>query len=239
MSVLWLIRHGQAGTRVNYDQLSELGLKQATLLGAHLAAEEVRFDLIVTGALQRQRQTAQLAVESLRAAGIPCPEVEVDSRWNEFDLDAVYAGIAPQLARDDPAFRAHYEQLQAQISSGELIIHRRWTPADTGIVRAWVSGRYGYDGESWLDFTSRVAAACDSILDRMNGGSNAAVFTSATPLAVTMRRAVPLEPLHIMRLAGESLNTNLTLLKLNEGALHLLCFNAVPHLREPALRTCR
>ena len=44
MSVLYLIRHGQAGTREHYDTLSELGRAQARLLGEHLAAQGVRFD---------------------------------------------------------------------------------------------------------------------------------------------------------------------------------------------------
>jgi broad specificity phosphatase PhoE len=239
MSLLWLIRHGQAGARDDYDRLSELGREQAALLGAHLGAEGVRFHRVVTGALRRQRETAQLAIEAMRKAGAACPDPEVDARWNEFDLDAVYAGLAPRLALDDAAFGAHYARLRESIANGEPHLHRQWTPADTAIVRAWIEGRYAYEGESWLEFNRRVLAAGDELLASMDGDVNVAVFTSATPAGITLRRTAPLEPLHVLRLAGAALNTSMTLLDFREGAPHLFCFNTTPHLPRRALRTFR
>ena len=84
MSSVYLIRHGQAGTRGHYDALSDLGRRQAYLLGQHLAAQQVPFKAFIAGCLNRQRQTAeevwragaqlQRASRSLRSisrAGIP------------------------------------------------------------------------------------------------------------------------------------------------------------------------
>ncbi len=59
MSVVYLVRHGQAGTRENYDSLSDLGRRQARRLGEHLAAQGVRFDAAWSGSLARQRATAE------------------------------------------------------------------------------------------------------------------------------------------------------------------------------------
>ena len=47
------------------------------------------------------------------------PEVVVDQRWSEFDLDQVYAGIGPLLAREDERFRLDYEQLQREVIDPE------------------------------------------------------------------------------------------------------------------------
>ena len=58
MSNIYFIRHGQAGTRDLYDSLSELGRRQARLLGEHLVSQEIEFAAAYVGALARQQQTA-------------------------------------------------------------------------------------------------------------------------------------------------------------------------------------
>ena len=44
LSAVYLIRHGQAGPRNDYDRLSDLGQRQAELLGAKLVAQRIRVD---------------------------------------------------------------------------------------------------------------------------------------------------------------------------------------------------
>ena len=105
MSVLYLIRHGQAGLRHDYDTLSDLGRTQARLLGEHPAAQQVRLSAVYSGALKRQRETAREVLGAMEAAGIAAPPAQIDEHWNEFDLDAVYAAIAPRLAAEDAEFR--------------------------------------------------------------------------------------------------------------------------------------
>lgn len=63
--MLYLIRHAQAGPRGNYDELSPLGLQQAQMLGLHFAQQNLHFDAIYTGGLQRQQDTARLVNEHL------------------------------------------------------------------------------------------------------------------------------------------------------------------------------
>ena len=63
MSVIYLVRHGQASFgAADYDVLSELGHRQAALVGAELRARGVRVDLAVSGTLRRQRETAATAL---------------------------------------------------------------------------------------------------------------------------------------------------------------------------------
>ena len=57
MTTLYLVRHGQASFKAaNYDQLSELGYRQAAWLGEHFAARGIVFSRAVCGTLERQRQ---------------------------------------------------------------------------------------------------------------------------------------------------------------------------------------
>ncbi len=231
---LFLIRHGQAGNRDDYDRLSPLGCEQAQRLAAYLRREGLTFDRCIAGGLRRQKETAAIVAEAL---GLQAP-IEEDPRWSEFDLDQVYAALAPRIAAEDPAFRAHYEELLARMRSGEDGIHRQWTPADTQVVRAWVEGRYPFDGESWPAFLDRVHAALADAARSPVG--RVAIFTSATPVGISVASTFGSRaPQHILRLAGAALNTNFTVLDVREGSPALACFNAVPHLDEPRLRTFR
>jgi broad specificity phosphatase PhoE len=103
-----LIRHGQAGSRLAYDDLSEIGREQSRALGALFRERNVRFDAIVAGGLNRRRFTAN---EIVAAMGEP-RDIVIDERWSEFDLDKVYSGIGPLLAAENDRFRLDYEQLQ-------------------------------------------------------------------------------------------------------------------------------
>lgn len=238
MSTLYLFRHGQAGTRDHYDKLSETGQLQSQLLGEYLAADSVRIDFFYTGELRRQQETARQIVEAYRRAGVDVPEPTVDPHWNEFDLDGVYQGIAPQMARDDETFRAHYEELQREAALAGSAVHRRWTASDIAVVRAWIEGRYSYDGESWNDFTTRVRNARRNIL-RHDENATIAVSTSATPIGIWTGLAMDLHPRYIMRTAGVLHNSSYNVFRLRDGEISLFSLNNIPHLKEPALRTFR
>lgn len=240
MSFLYLFRHGQAGTRDNYDNLSELGRQQADRLGEYLAAQRVEFARAYTGVLTRQRQTADATVGAYRGAGVPFPDPELVPSWNEFDLDDVYGELAPMLARDDESFRREFETLVAEVrASGgaeTADVHRKWSPCDIQVVEAWVHQRYPYSGESWNAFRERVCSVRTAMDD---GEVNIAVFTSATPISVLAGLTLDIEDHRVLRLAGAMYNSSITVLRLCAGQLRLLTFNAVPHLVDAAMRTHR
>lgn len=238
MSSLYLFRHGQAGSRDDYDTLSGVGTQQATLLGRYLAGQRLRFNAFFTGELKRQRETAKRIHAELIASGLDVPEPVADPRWNEFDLDAVYRGIAPQLAADHAEFRAWYEALQKEAADPASTVHRKWTQSDIEVVRAWIDGRYQYEGESWLEFRARVTSAF-AMLETFGPGDMVAVSTSATPIGVWMGMAFPLSGRHIMRAAGALYNASITSFRIRDGEPHLFTFNHIPHLDAPELRTFR
>ncbi|MGJ5813368.1 histidine phosphatase family protein [Paludibaculum fermentans] len=239
MSTIYLFRHGQAGLRDDYDRLSELGHEQARRLGAWISAERLQFDQVIIGGLRRQRETAEAALAALHEAGLPPAEVRHDSSWNEFDLDVVYDGIAPQIAAADAEFRAELEEQLRMIQAGDGAIHRKWTRADTAVMRAWIEDAYPCPGESWGGFVDRIRAAGEEFR-RLPHDARVAVFTSATPISIWGAAAFDSRnPTHIMKLAASAVNSSITVMHWRQDELFLALFNAAPHLTEPRLRTFR
>jgi broad specificity phosphatase PhoE len=251
LSTVYLVRHGQAGTRDAYDSLSELGERQAQLLGEHFISQGIRFTDTYAGALTRQQQTAEQIGAAYADAGVSFPPVRIDSGWDEFDLGRVYREIAPLLAAEDPEFLREYDEMreQVRVSQGApgARIHRRWMPCDTKVVEAWLAGRYRYGGETWDQFRERVAAcrlkmerqANDARQENNARQENILVVTSATPLAIWTGLSLEISDERVMRLAGAVYNASYTILRLRKEQLRLFTFNAVPHLAGLGLCTHR
>ena len=240
MSTVYLVRHGQAGTRDAYDSLSELGKRQARLLGEHFVTQGIRFSSAYVGALIRQQLTAGQISAAYADTGLSFPSITVDAGWDEFDLGRVYREIAPQLAADDFEFRREYEEMREQVRASGAAhgarIHRKWLPCDTEVVEAWLAGRYPYSGETWDQFRERVAACR---LKMPDARENILVVTSATPVAIWTGLSLEISDERIMRLAGAVYNASYTTLRLRKEQLRLFTFNAAPHLAASGLCTHR
>lgn len=232
MSVLYLVRHGQAGTRENYDSLSDVGREQARLLRDHFASQHVEFEAVYSGALSRQRATAEEV--------LPGAKIIVDEGWNEFDLAQVYAGMAPHLMAADDDFRREYEEMQDAIKANPSAhhhpVHRRWNDCDKKVVWAWVESRFEYSGESWPSFVSRIHRALSRVTHHEG---NAIVFTSATPIGVCAAHTLGLEDGRAMWLAAVLLNASFSTLRIRGDEIRLFSLNNAPHLADLALRTFR
>ena len=242
MSNVYFVRHGQAGTRDAYDSLSELGRRQARLLGEYLVSQGVEFAAVYVGGLERQRETAAAVGGAYADAGLAFPEPTLDRGWDEFDFHHIYNELAPLLCEEDAEFRREYEevgeQVRASAGAHDAEVHRRWRPSDTKVVEAWVGGRYAYGGETWEQFVSRVSA-CHLLGGEERPRENVLVFTSATPTAIWTARALGISDGGVRRLAAVLENTSYTVLQLRGEEMLLLTFNAVPHLTAPELRTRR
>ena len=235
MSKVYLIRHGQAGTRHHYDTLSELGRRQARLLGEYLAGEGIVFDAAYSGGMERQRQTSAEVAGAYAEAGLAFPEIAVHDAWREFDLDHIYRAMAPQLCAADAEFQREYEAMREQARASESAeVHRQWTPCDRQIVEAWLQEKFPYDGESWKAFQQRVVTAP---ITGDNG--RIAVFTSATPAAIWAGRALDIHDMRALRIAGVLHNASITVLRVRGEDVQLFSMNEVPHLTRPEWRTHR
>ena len=242
MSNIHLVRHGQAGTRDNYDSLSDLGQQQAQLLGEYFLAERLEFTVVYSGSMERQQQTASAIKNVYDQAGVSFPTVTVDDQWNEFDLTDIYRELGPKLSEIDEEFRTEYEEMRREIKQNigvmDAPVHRHWRPCDTKMVDAWISGAFPYGGETWKEFQERVSA-CLFNVERLPPRANVLVSTSATPTGVLTGLALGLTDARVRQLAGVLYNSSYTTLRLRDERLQLFQFNAVPHLTTPELRTFR
>jgi broad specificity phosphatase PhoE len=242
LSRVYLIRHGQAGTRKAYDALSDLGRRQARLLGEYFVSRKIRFATAYRGELKRQQLTAEEVRLAYDEAGECFPEVVPHSGWNEFDLDHIYRALAPRLCDEDPEFEKEYREMVTQARAGAkehgAEVNRRWMPCDRKVVLAWIAGKHAYEGESWQAFRERVAD-CRSALETVDDDANVIIFTSATPIAVWTALAMEIHDERAMRLAGVLHNASCTVVKVVGDEIRLHSFNGVPHLEATELRTYR
>jgi broad specificity phosphatase PhoE len=105
-------------------------------------------------------------------------------------------------------------------------------------VSAWISGRYAYTGETWLQFCERVAS-CRLDVGNSQRRENIVVFTSATPIAIWTGMSLDICDGRLMQLAGALYNASYTVMRLRDKQLRLFTFNAAPHLSALGLRTHR
>lgn len=238
MGDIYLIRHAQAGSRDNYDLLSELGREQARLLGKHFVAQGVDLATVYSGGMRRQRETAEIACGVLARAGLRAPDVITDERWNEFSLISVYRAIAKRMMKDDAEFARDIREMQDAIARDPHTTGGAVGRCDQAVIRAWMENRYSdYDGEAWSSFRERIEARAAD-LSTNNSEKAIAIFTSATPVAIIAGASLGLADEKLRSLLGVIYNTSVSMMRARNGELRLFTFNSTPHL-SASVRTFR
>jgi broad specificity phosphatase PhoE len=232
MSIIYLIRHAQAGTRENYDLLSELGQQQAKLLGEYFAGQGIGFSTVIAGGMRRQQHTAELVCNALSQAGMQMPDPVVDKRWNEFTLKDVYEGICTRMIADSAEFASDFQEMQELLKRDPHAVRGAAGRCDAAVIRAWMGNHYpDYQGESWQAFKARIVSRVQDLPD---GGNEQiiAIFTSATPVAITTSYALELSDEKLLSVLGVIANSSVTVTQKNGDDLRLFSFNSTPHLND-------
>src|ERR1041384_3964402 len=245
MSTIYFIRHAQAGSRDNYDLLSDLLWWHAKKLGEHFAEQGITLRAVYAGGMRRQRETAELACEAIVRAGLFAPDVVVDERWNEFSLISVYRRLAKLMMKEDAAFARDIREMQEAIArdphttGGAVVEAIARDPHTTGgavgrcdqaVIRAWMENRYpDHEDESWSSFRTRITT-CSKALEANNSDAAIAIFTSATPIAIVASAALGLTDDKLLSILGVIYNTSISAFRERNGELRLFTFNATPHL---------
>ena len=117
MSVIYFIRHGQASFGSNnYDQLSDLGKRQAGLLADFFKRQGLTFHAAYMGDMERQKQTAAITLDGIMVQGCESRQ-HVTSDFNEHDTHSILKAQIPEMLEEDPSlgedlpkiFSAHKE----------------------------------------------------------------------------------------------------------------------------------
>jgi broad specificity phosphatase PhoE len=228
---IYFIRHGQAGSRDNYDLLSDCGRQQARSLGEHFLANGVELSAVYAGGMRRQRETAEIACDVLTKGGGVAPDVTTDERWNEFSLITVYRALAKRMMKEDADFARDIAEMQKAIALDPHTTGGAVGRCDQAVIRAWIDNRYpDYEGEAWSSFRSRIEACAIDIASTNDSQQAIAIFTSATPIAITAGAALGLNDEKLLSLLGVIYNTSVSVMRARNGGLRLFTFNATPHL---------
>jgi broad specificity phosphatase PhoE len=239
LSFVYFIRHAQAGSRDNYDVLSDAGREQARLLGEHFASHRIELSAVYSGSMRRQNETAAIACEVIARSGLPVPEITVEKRLDEFSLISVYRALAKRMMKEDEAFERDIREMQEIIAGDPHATGGAVGRCDQAVIRAWIENRYpDYEGESWINFKTRVQVSPGDLNLNGDSGTAVAVFTSATPVAIHAAAALGLPDEKLLNILGVIYNSSISVLRMRGGESRLFTFNSTPHL-PPALRTFR
>jgi broad specificity phosphatase PhoE len=220
-----LIRHGQASFGgPDYDVLSEAGRMQSIIVGRELSQRHLRVELVLSGSMRRQLDTAEPAGTLLER------EVLVDARWNEYDMDDILTHHSTTDARanqDPDAESISSVQFQALLED-----------ALAGWIEAGPATRVR---ESWPAFASRITAATGELASELPSGSTGIVFTSGGVIAALCSAALQYPDQSLIAYNRVAVNTGITKLITGRRGLSLVSFNEHGHLEHtnPPLVTYR
>ncbi|MEL7045575.1 MAG: histidine phosphatase family protein, partial [Pseudomonadota bacterium] len=215
MAAIYLIRHGQASFgSENYDRLSELGQRQATLTGEYLASTGLRFDAAYCGRLERQRHTGELAL----AAQPEAPDLHVDARLDEVRNDEHLEFLLPKVLEQNPELRA--------IVDAGLGSSKRFQKVIDAVFNYWVSPECDVPAiQSWEEYSSDVRGVLDDIISAQGSGKTTAVFTSGGTIAVMVAAVLGLPGTKTYQLYEPVFNCSVTELFYSGDRVSLSYFN--------------
>ena len=214
MGTLYLVRHGQASFGAeDYDQLSDLGHRQAVRLGEYFRQKGLLFDAVLTGTLRRHAQTWTGIAEGAGLAHTPL-------LWpglNEYDSEAVIKAIHPHpLEKPDTPelYRNHFRLLRDGLT--------QWM---NGVVSP--HGMPDYD-----DFRHGVVSALDHIRTQHSG--NVLIVSSGGPISTAVGHVLGTTPETTIELNLRIRNSAVTEFAFTPKRHMLLTFNTLPHLDDAA-----
>ncbi|HEX4353362.1 MAG TPA: histidine phosphatase family protein [Polyangiales bacterium] len=238
MSQLLLVRHGQAAAfSDDSDRLTELGERQAALLGEYFVSRTVQFDQVIVGGLRRHVQTEAQVAAAYARAGLAWPNAESAPGWNEYDAQSIMRALSEALPARDPDFKKLVDDFQRAGDGPER--NRYFQRMFEVLMAHWVAGDVEAPGvESFEAFHARVSSAFDAVV-QAEGSRRVVVFSSGGPIGVSIQRALRSPKPVGLELNWRVRNTSLTEFLFARNRLSLDLFNAVPHLVDERLQSFR
>lgn len=213
MGNLYLVRHGQASFgAVDYDNLSDLGVRQSVRLGEYFAQKGIAFDAVITGSLRRHTQTWKAIAQG---AGLSHTAL-VWPGLNEYDSESVIQAIHPQPLQkpDTPeVYRHHFRLLRDGL-------------------RQWMNGVVSPKGmPSYTEFVQGISSALDHV--RNNCSGNVLLVSSGGPISTAVGHLLGTTPETTIELNLRIRNSSVTEFDFNPKRHALVTYNTLPHLDDP------
>ena len=210
MGTLYLVRHGQASFGAeDYDNLSDLGIRQSVRLGEYWRDKGLKFDAVLVGTLKRHVQTyagicegAGFNREALQWPGL-----------NEYDSAAVIGAIHPgKLEKPDTPemYRHHFRLLRDGLTQ-------------------WMNGVVSPKGmPSYPGFLQGVTSALDHV--RKSHEGNVLIVSSGGPISTAVGHILGTTPEVTIELNLRIRNASITEFAYTPKRHMLVTYNTLPHL---------
>ncbi|MBS1676662.1 MAG: histidine phosphatase family protein [Actinobacteria bacterium] len=214
MPTVLLVRHGQASFGADdYDVLSAVGHRQAEVVVASLAERGYRPARLLSGTLRRQRETAAAFV------GQGAPEVEVESRWDEYDSEDILRHHSEGAVRleehgEGAAPTSRDFQVALEAAQAEWLAHGEGSPTAL----------------SWPRFSAAGAAALADLIPDLGSGETAVVVTSGGVIAALLRSLWDAPAELFPALNRVIVNASVTKLAVGSTGTNVISFNDHSHL---------
>lgn len=224
LGCIYLIRHGQASFGAeNYDVLSPLGIQQAELLGDYLIDTGVILNACFSGDMLRQKDTALTTLTRFSAAQLPTPALNIDSAFNEIDVESIIRLLVPKILDQEPkAIESLRNPLQNKTEFQRLfaMLIQRWATETDDIPKHL----------RWSTFTETVNAGLQRILNTAAPSDHIGVFTSGGTITACLHLLTGVTAEKAFDLNWQIVNTSLSRLKFRDDSVVLTSFNSHAHL---------
>ncbi|PJZ68848.1 histidine phosphatase family protein [Leptospira perolatii] len=242
MSVLYLVRHGQANSRGEvYDLLSPLGKEQSFQLGSYSARNNEVPDRIITGTMRRHIETGQFFMEGVKSVlgeqekFAKSSFIVQDSRLNEFSPE-LWSSYAKLISSRSHSFSKTLSQFQRVREAGGIRSAALFFKLTEEILSFWKEGKEVPSGvESFVEFQDRVMNArvewfSPSVTERNF------IFTSGTPISLLLHKILGQNSSQFTWMPW-IWNTSLSIFRWIRGEYLPVSINGVPHLLAKEQRT--
>lgn len=228
MTRILLVRHGQASaTGADYDALSDIGHRQAALLGHSWQLRGWQFEQVMVGPRKRHRETETAVANLYRAEDQHWPEAE--------QLDTLDEHHGPQVARWLQGRQQHLDEPLAlkdpdQTEDIDQILRAYMNFMEDWITAAHESGPF----ESWAEFRHRSGELLDTL---ESVDQDTAAFTSGGVIAGVVGALLELDDSEVLELSYSIGNCAWTELRRGHRGLQLAALNQQPDFPSPDLYT--
>ena len=215
MASIFVIRHGQASFgEANYDKLSDLGCRQAEVLGEYLRDCGIHFDATYSGDLQRQRKTAEIATSVQPQSA----EHTVDARFNEIDNEQQITTLMPEVLRLNPSMQTLLDEGFGSSKNYQKILKL--------IFNYWVSPDCPDSNiQSWNNYSGQVYAALAELIAAQGAGKTVGLFTSGGTIASIVAHVLGLGSEHVYSFYEPVINCSVTQLFYSGDRVSLSYYN--------------
>ena len=221
MATIYLIRHGQASFGSdNYDELSDLGRRQAQIMGEFLRDSGIQLDAAYSGDLWRQRETCQLALAS-QQGDVPHT---IDARFNEVQNDEQIEFLLPGVIAGNP-------EIQALVNRG-LSASKDYQKVIDAVFNYWVSPQCDDSRiQSWEAFSGGTRDALARVMKEQGAGKTVGIFSSGGTIATMVAQVLGLTGAQTYQFYEPMMNCSITQLFYNRDKVSLSYFNDCTFLR--------